>query len=132
MTRWNNYGGKPGNKYGAKSTVVDGIRFDSAKEARRWQQLRLLEKAGAIRDLQRQVEFELIPAQYEPPKTLKSGRKVRGRCIERKASYFADFAYIQSDTGEYIVEDAKGMRTDVYKLKKKMVLYKYGIQIREV
>lgn len=132
MTNWKSYGGKPRSKYGAKSTVVDGVRFDSAREARRFQQLKILERAGAIRDLQRQVEFELIPAQYEPPKTLKNGRKVRGRCIERKTIYKADFAYIQSDTGEYIVEDAKGFRTDVYRIKKKLLLYKYGIQIREV
>ena len=132
LTNWKSYGGKPGNKYGARSTVVDGIRFDSAKEARRFQQLRLLEKAGAIRDLQRQVEFELIPAQYEPPRTLKNGRKVRGRCIERKTVYKADFSYIQSDTGEYIVEDAKGFRTEVFKIKKKLMLKKYNIRVREV
>lgn len=131
MTNWKSYG-KPKNKYGAKSTVVDGIKFPSQKEARRYAQLKMLERAGEIRDLQRQVEFELIPAQFEPPKTLKSGRKVRGRCIERKCVYIADYAYIQSDTGEMIVEDAKGFRTDVYRIKKKLLLYKYGIQIKEV
>ena len=131
MTNWKSYG-KPKNKYGAKSTVVDGINFPSQKEARRYAQLKILERAGEIRDLQRQVEFELIPAQFEPPRTLKSGRKVRGRCIERKCVYIADFCYFRADTGEYIVEDAKGFRTDVYRVKKKMVLYKYGIRIKEV
>ena len=131
MTNWKSYG-KPKNKYGAQSTVVDGIKFPSQKEARRYAQLKMLERAGEIRDLQRQVEFELIPAQFEPSKTLKNGRKVRGRCIERKCVYISDFAYIQSDTGEYIVEDAKGFRTDVYRLKKKLLLYKYNIRIKEV
>lgn len=129
---WQNYGGKPRNKYGAKSTVVDGVKFASKHEAERYKELKLMEKAGIISGLNMQVPFLLIPAQYEPPKTLKNGKKRRGRCIERECVYKADFAYIQSDTGEMIVEDAKGFRTEVFKIKKKLMLQKYNIRVREV
>lgn len=120
------------HKYNAKKVMVDGEEFDSKREARRWMELRLLEKAGEISDLKRQVRFTLIPAQYEPDITTKTGLKKRGRIIERKCEYVADFAYIQSETGKYIVEDAKGMRTDVYILKRKLMLLMYGIRIKEV
>lgn len=119
-------------KYGSQRVTLDGETFDSKHELRRWNELKVLERAGEIRDLKRQVRFNLIPAQFEPSKTTKSGRKVRGRCIERKCDYIADFAYIRRDTGEYCVEDAKGMRTDVYRIKKKLMLYVHGIQIKEV
>lgn len=120
------------SKYGANKVTVDGVEFDSKREARRWCQLQMLVKAGEIYDLKRQVSFELIPAQYEPEIRTKTGGTKRGRCIERKCEYVADFAYRSAKTGEYIVEDAKGVRTDVYKIKRKLMLYVHGIAVREV
>ena len=102
------------NKYHAKPTFVDGRRFASRKEAGRYCELRLLERAGQIRDLQTQVPFELIP------KT-RYGRAVR---------YVADFVYWEGD--RKIVEDAKGVRTPVYKLKKRLMAELLSIEITEV
>lgn len=103
------------NKYGArKVTTPDGQKFDSAKEYHRWCELKLLERAGKISGLQRQVRFELIPKQDG----------------ETACHYVADFVY-QKD-GQRVVEDAKGYKTDVYKVKKKLMLYVHGIKIREV
>lgn len=132
MTRWNtNY-----NKYGAKKTIVDGISFDSKKEAKRYQELTLMEKAGEIFDLQRQVKFTLIPSQRDSNKVVineKTGKYkiVEGKVIERECAYIADFVYYNKD-GEKIVEDAKGMKTEVYKIKKKLMLFIHGIQVKEV
>lgn len=117
-------------KYYNRKTTVGGIEFDSAKEARRWGELQLLERAGKIQDLRRQVKYELIPAQYEPPTLDKRGRLKSGKLIERSTSYVADFVYTQD--GLTIVEDTKGYRTEAYKLKRKLMLYRYGIRIREV
>lgn len=101
-----------GNKYGAKKTEVDGITFDSKREATRWQQLRLLERAGAIAGLVRQVRFELIV------NDVKIGR------------YTADFEYVEN--GQRVVEDAKGAaRSRDYILRKKLMLAIYGIEIKE-
>lgn len=107
------------NKYHAKKTIVDGITFDSAREARRYSELKLLERAGAIRDLKRQVRYELIPA-----------FDVDGKHY-RPTSYVADFVYTDCKTGTEVVEDCKGYRTDVYRLKAKMFAHKYGVVIRE-
>lgn len=104
------------NKYHASKTELDGIRFDSRKEAARYRELKLLERAGEIRDLQLQVPFELIPKQEG----------------ERACTYVADFVYHMTDTGKMVVEDAKGMRTDVYKIKRKLMLWRHGIRISEV
>ena len=104
------------NKYHASKTEIDGIRFDSRKEAARYSELKLLERAGEIRDLQLQVPFELIPKQEG----------------ERACTYVADFVYHIAGTGEMVVEDAKGMRTDVYKIKRKLMLWRHGIKISEV
>ena len=93
-------------------------KFDSEGEFNRYYELRLLEKAGAISDLKRQVPFELIPRQKS-----KNGE------IIPAVKYVADFTYLED--GQYIVEDFKGMKTDVYKLKKKMLMYRYGLEIRE-
>lgn len=90
----------------------------------------MLEQAGEIRDLKRQVKFELIPAQFEPDTLTKTGKPKRGKCIERAVCYYADFVY--TENGETVVEDAKGIRTDTYKIKRKLMLYKYGIRIKEV
>ena len=107
-------------KYKAKKTVVDGIKFDSKKEAKRYTELKYLEEQGIIKGLQRQVKFVLIPSQ----------RGKDGKVIERECSYYADFVYTMR--GERIVEDVKGIRTETYKLKKKMMLYFHGIRIVEV
>ena len=112
-------GGLNVSKYRNRLTTLDGIVFDSAKEARRFAELRLLERAGAISDLQRQVAFTLIPAQKEGGKT-----------VERAVKYIADFVY--KENGETVVEDAKGVRTKEYILKRKILLWEFGIRIREV
>ena len=121
-TQKNNAGGsKVGNKYHNRKTTVDGVVYDSAKEARRGAELRLMEKAGLISNLQAQVKFTLIPAQRQ-----------RGKVVERAATYIADFVY--TENGKTVVEDVKSpaTRTDVYRLKKKLMLYKFGIAIKEV
>lgn len=121
------------NKYHSKKTTVNGIEFDSRKESRRYQDLLLLERAGAIRNLQRQVKFVLIPAQCETFERYgKNGQKLQDgqRTLERECSYVADFVY-QMD-GEMVVEDTKGFRTNDYIIKRKLMLYIHGIRIKEV
>lgn len=123
------------NKYGNKKATYNGITFDSIKEKDRYIELRLLERAGAITDLQRQVSFELIPAQYETFERYgKKGKRLKdgSRCIEKSATYIADFVYKNVSSGETVVEDTKGMRTEAYILKRKMMLYLQGIRIKEV
>lgn len=121
------------SKYGSRKTVVDGISFDSKKEASRYRELLLLERTGKIGNLRRQVKYVLIPAQYENPDSpTKSGR---GKCLERECSYVADFVYdvlMEPDTPVEIVEDTKGFRTEAYKIKRKMMLFMHGIRIKEV
>lgn len=106
-------------KYHAKKTELDGITFDSRKEAQRYAELKLLERSGAIHNLQRQVRYELIPAQ-----------KKDGKTIERACHYIADFVY--EDNGKTVVEDVKGYRTKEYVLKRKLMLQVHGIEVREV
>lgn len=123
------------SKYGNRKTVVDGITFDSKKEANRFRELQLLERAGKITALQRQVKYVLIPTQREftneiYKKGAHQGHFKPGKVLEKECSYIADFAYIQD--GAYIVEDTKGVRTEAYKIKRKLMLERYGIQIREV
>lgn len=108
------------SKYNSKKTVVDGQKFDSKKEARRYQELLLLEKAGEIQNLCRQVKFVLIPSQ----------RDENGKVVERECSYKADFTYEEGI--KTVVEDVKGYRTKEYIIKRKLMLYQYGIRIREV
>ena len=108
------------SKYNSKKTVVDGQTFDSKKEARRYQELLLMENAGVIKNLSRQVKFVLIPSQ----------RDENGKVIERECSYKADFKY--EEDGKTVVEDVKGYRTKEYIIKRKLMLYQYGIRIREV
>ncbi len=110
------------NKYRNKRTRISGEVFDSKREARRWQELRLLEKAGVIKELQRQVKYNLIPEQKD------AKRKV----IERECAYIADFVYKDAETGQTVVEDAKGIRTRDYVIKRKLMLWIFGIRIREV
>lgn len=118
------------NKYNAKKCVIDGEVFDSKKEAHRWQELRILEKAGEIDGLRRQVKYLLIPTQSEV--VYKNGVPKQVRAIERECSYIADFVYFDRNAQEVIVEDCKGIRTEAYELKRKMMLYFHGIRIREV
>lgn len=123
---WKRYGG---NKYGSRKVEVDGIVFDSKKEAKRWSELLLLEKAGAIRNLRRQVKFVLIPAQKEPDTTGKRGGTIKGKLLERECTYIADFVY--QEDGKTVVEDTKGFRTSEYRIKKKLMLFIHGIKIKE-
>ena len=120
------------SKYGANKAEIDGITFDSRKEARRYKELKLLEQAGEITDLKLQVKFVLIPAQREPDTVGKRGGRIKGKLLERECSYVADFVYTDNSTGEQVVEDTKGMRTTEYIIKRKLMLYVYGIKIKEV
>lgn len=126
-----NYGhGYRNNKYRNRKTRG----FDSAKEANRYNELRLLERAGIIEGLRRQVHFELTPTVREPGKTGPRGGSKPGRVILQKSEYVADFVYCQN--GEIVVEDVKGYRGgEAYKLfvlKKKVLYDKTGILIKEV
>ena len=116
---------KTGSKFYNQKTKVKGHVFDSRKEARRYQELLILQQAGEIRDLECQVPFPLIPSQkYKDPDT--------GRWkTERGTKYVADFVYTTRD-GERVVEDVKGVRTKEYIIKRKMLLWLDGIHIREV
>lgn len=106
------------SKYHSTPTEVNGIRFDSKREANRWAELRILERAGKIQKLKRQVRYLLIPSQYRD-----------GKCVEREASYIADFVYIKD--GHLVVEDCKGFRTPEYRLKRKLMLERYDIRLVE-
>lgn len=123
---WNRYSG---NKYGSKKVEVDGVVFDSKKEAKRYQELPLLFQAEAIQNLQRQVKYVLIPAQYEEV----DGKR---RCIERECAYYADFTY--QENGKTVVEDVKGYREPSsagyakFVIKRKLMLHVHGIRISEV
>ena len=100
-------------KYRNKKTVVDGITFDSKREASRYNELKIAEKSGTITKLRLQVPFAIVVN--------------RIYC----GSYVSDFVYLDRD-GEEIIEDAKGVRSDLYKLKKKLVEALYGVAIVEV
>lgn len=126
------YAAKVPPKYGNKKTVVDGIMFDSMREASRYRELKLLEKAGKITELQLQVEFVLAP-----------GVQYAGKRPTPPLRYIADFVYFEvvqapkeiAPTGKiywHTVEDAKGMRTQVYKIKKHLMMSVHKIEVREV
>lgn len=120
------------NKYYSRKNTVDGICFDSQREAQRYCELALLQRAGKITNLERQKTYELIPAQYETyPRLGKNGQKLKDgrRCIEKAVTYVADFVYLQG--GQLIVEDAKGVRTPEYVIKRKLMLYVHGIKVTE-
>lgn len=123
-------------KYRNKKVTIDGETFDSKKEYSRYRELQLLERAGEISNLRRQVKFVLIPAQYEktPERYTRGkhkGELKQGRLLERECAYLADFVYIDSN-GKKVVEDTKGVKTKDYIIKRKLMLYIHGIQIREV
>ena len=117
-------------KYHSRKITRDGVTYDSVKEYRRFCELSLLAKAGAITDLQRQVEFVLIPAQREPYRVGVRGGIKKGKTIEQAVKYVADFVY--QENGKTIVEDTKGFRTKDYIIKRKLMLWVHGIKIREV
>lgn len=123
------------NKYYSKKVEVNGIVFDSKKEAKRYSELLLLEKAGVIRDLQRQVKFVLIPAQNEVFERYgKKGQRLKDgqRCIEKECAYISDFVYRYTTSNVKVVEDTKGFRTKDYIIKRKLMLWVHGIRIKEV
>lgn len=118
-------------KYNAKKTIVDGQTFDSKKEALHWLELKAMQERGEIYNLSRQVKFLLIDAQREPDTVGARGGVKKGKLIEREAAYIADFTYRDVE-GNLIVEDTKGVKTPDYILKRKLMLERYGIRIREI
>lgn len=111
---------RKGQKYGNEKVIDRGQKFDSKAEHRRFLYLELLEKAGEISDLKLQVEFELIPELKKP-----SGGK------ERPTHYRADFTY-KDRHGHLIVEDVKGAVTPEFRMKRKLMLHVFGIEIQEI
>lgn len=107
-------------KYQERKTEIDGITFDSAAEARRYVHLKMLEAAGEIKDIEIQPKWELQPSFK------------RGKRTIRAITYRADFRYTEVATGESVVEDVKGMETEVFRLKAKMLLYQYDIEVKRV
>lgn len=125
---------KDRSKYGAEKVTILGMDFDSRKEARRWFELRALEQAGEISNLQRQVKYVLIPAQRELY-IGKTGQKKAGKVLERECAYFSDFTYTDKQ-GNTVAEDCKGYKGGgayaVFVIKRKLMLWRYGIRIKEV
>lgn len=128
---------QPKNKFNARKSGG----FDSRKEQRRFQELQLLERAGEIDNLRTQVKYVLIPAQREQSGEVfkrgkNKGQTKPGRVIEHEVSYIADFVYLDVNTGKTVVEDAKGYRDGaaykIFVIKRKLLLWRYGIRIREV
>lgn len=111
------------NKYHNEKTTVDGIKFDSKKEANRYLELKMLERAGEISDLQLQVKYELVPPCLKP-----SGKHTRA------VEYIADFVY--NENGKTVVEDVKGYKRgsayNIFRIKQKLMLWVHGIYVEEV
>lgn len=105
---------KKPNKYKNTPTIIDGIRFASKREAKRYQELKLLERAGEISFLELQPKYKLY---------------FQGKWM---FTYIADFTYVDERTHKEVTEDAKGIKTQVYRLKKKFIEEAYGIDIVEV
>lgn len=132
------------NKLHNRSITIDGITFQSIREGNRYCELKLLQRAGKIFNLELQKRYELIPAYYETVETgeyykigAKKGQpKTKKVCVELAVDYVADFVY--EEGGKTIVEDSKGFRDTssatykVFVLKRKLMLHKYGIRVREV
>ena len=108
------------SKYYSKKVIIDNIKFDSKKEANYYLKLKMLLKAGKIKNLELQKEFIL-------QESFKLNNKTR-----RKITYRADFSYVSTQNNKIHVIDVKGFKTEVYKLKKKLFEFKYGIEIEEV
>jgi hypothetical protein len=107
-------------KYGNVKTTVDGITFDSKREAKHYDGLLILQATGLIRGLQRQVKYVLIPRQND----------AQGKCLFRAVTYTADFTYWSGD--QFVVEDAKGYPDPRWPMKKALMHLVYGILVREV
>ena len=115
-----------GNKYHANKVEIDGMVFDSQKEACRYAELKILQESGIISGLRTQVEYELLPAQKDE----------NGKVIEHEAKYVADFVYCDALTGCCVVEDVKGYKKgaayNIFVLKRKIMLHKFGIRVKEI
>ena len=135
---------KNNTKLNNKTITVDGIEFQSIKESQRYSDLKVLERAGEISNLELQKKYELIPAQYETVETgeyykvgpKKGQPKTKQICVEQSLVYVADFVY--QENGQTVVEDVKGYRDPSsapyakFVLKRKMMLWVHGIKIKEV
>ena len=126
---WQNYNA---NKYSNKKVVVDGVTFDSKREANRYQELLFLERVGEIKNLKTQVKYTLIPSQFEKVWNPRKKAYEKGKCLERECSYIADFVYVDIKSGEIVVEDTKGFKTKDYIIKRKLMLYVHDIKIKEI
>ena len=127
------YWKRTSSKYGNRKAEIDGHVFDSRKEAKCYLFLKEKEKAGEISDLRLQVPYEIIPAIYETQVVhLKTKDKTVEKCVQKAVHYVADFVYTVTATGKEEVVDAKGFRTEGYKLKKKMMRAFCGIDIIEL
>lgn len=112
---------KKKHKYNAEKVVIDGMTFDSRREAKRWSDLKILERAGKIEHLCRQVTYNLV-----------CGVKLHGAKRARPAiRYIADFVY-QDDDGYVVIEDAKGFDTSEARLKRHLMLALRGLEVRLV
>ena len=118
------------SKYNNRKVRRDGLTFDSKKEHKRYNELLLLEQAGEIKNIRRQVKFVLIPTQREPSQIGTRGGVKKGKLLERECAYIADFVY--TENGKIVVEDTKGLRTKDYIIKRKLMLYVHNIRVREV
>ena len=123
------------NKYHSRKATWNGETFDSQKEARRYAELKLLERAGKITELKRQVRYELIPSQRDTSTEVytrgeKKGQFKPGKVIEKPCYYVADFEYIQY--GIKVVEDTKGVRTKDFVIKRNLMLKVHGVRVKEV
>lgn len=117
------------SKYHSQKVAYGNEKFDSVKEFRRWRELCLLEQAGKISNLKRQVSYELIPTIREPATIGPRGGVKQGRVIESAVRYVADFVYTMD--GRDVVEDTKGVRTADYIIKRKLMLYIHGVRVLE-
>lgn len=109
------------NKYKNIKAVISGIKFDSRKEGKRYTELKMMERCGLIKNLELQKPFELQPSFRKHNKTY------------RAIKYIVDFSYYDVEREQIVVEDTKGFKTDVYKLKKKLFEYKYpDLELREL
>lgn len=123
------------SKYKNKKVTIDGETFDSKREAQRWCELIMLQRAGEVTFLQRQVKYVLIPPQHETYERYgKKGQRLKDgqRTLEKECTYIADFQYHDAKTGNLVVEDTKGVRTKDYIIKRKLMLWVHGIRISEV
>lgn len=122
-------------KYGNTKRQRDGLTFDSKKEYYRYCELKMLLQKGEISNLRTQVKFTLVPTQRETDVIGKRGGVVKGKVIEREVAYYADFVYTDKN-GHTIVEDVKGYRGGgaytVFTMKRKLMLYVFGIKVREL